>query len=104
MPKPTNDPSVVDIADYRPLRVPERNVNIDWMSVPEIDTMVSMLASEDSEGLSDFMALDTGESLTLNVEITDTRLAQAVLHSIRMQESLIPGMQILGIKFNQEKD
>jgi hypothetical protein len=63
-----------------------------------------MLSSEDAEGLSEFMALEEGEKVTLELEITDTRLAQAVMHSIRSRESFVPGMKINTIKLNPEEE
>lgn len=104
MPKPIDDDTIVDMDQYRPLRASLQNDRIDWLSLPEVKLMTDLLASEDAEGMGEFMALEEGTPVTLELEITDSRLAQAVLHSIGMSESFIPGMNIKHIKLNPEKE
>lgn len=104
MPKPISDETIVQMDQYRAPRVPVSNDRIDWMEVPQIKDMIDLLASEDAEGMSDFLCLAPGEQVQLTVELTDPKIAQAVLHSIRCNESFIPGMAIKKIKLNPEKE
>lgn len=77
---------------------------LDWTTIPEIKRRLTKLEEaaksddKDDQELANWFLMERGTTITLELEVTDPRLAQLVIGSIYAGPTLIPGFDIITIE------